>query len=141
VKTKITLNLVVAMFGFGMASTANCFAQTQIVTLATAELPPYTQETESYVLKTNQIVTILSLVASNSVLVPPVTLYHISGFQVTTTNTGTYTGLTNIIVSRAPGGNAGFVTLQIVTPATTTVISNYVPADAIVVPASVTGNV
>jgi hypothetical protein len=46
------------------------------------------------------------------------------------------TGLTNIRV-----GNVGWATFKIETPATATVVSNYVPADAIVVPASATGNV
>ena len=49
------------------------------------------------------------------------------------------TGLTNAIVVR--GVDPAWVTLQITTPASATIISNYVPADAIVIPASATGNV
>jgi hypothetical protein len=44
------------------------------------------------------------------------------------------TGLTNIAVS------GGWATFKIETPTAANVISNYVPADAIVIPASVTGN-
>ncbi len=47
----------------------------------------------------------------------------------------TVTGLSSIQV------NVGWATFKIETPCTATVISNYVPADAIVIPASVTGNV
>jgi hypothetical protein len=41
-----------------------------------------------------------------------------------------------------PNGSAfGWATLKIETPSTPTVVSNYVPADAIVIPASAKGNV
>ena len=53
-----------------------------------------------------------------------------------------FTGLTNLLV--LAGGSAGITlcaTFQITTPASANVISNYVPADAIVIPASATGNV
>jgi hypothetical protein len=45
------------------------------------------------------------------------------------------TGMTNITVG------FGSATFQITTPACANVVSNYVPADAIVIPASATGNV
>jgi hypothetical protein len=48
------------------------------------------------------------------------------------------TGLTNVFVT---GFSAGWATFKIETPTTATVVSNYVPADAIVIPASATGNV
>jgi len=48
------------------------------------------------------------------------------------------TGLTNVSINPFV---VGWVTLQITTPASATVVSNYVPADAIVIPASSTGNV
>jgi hypothetical protein len=54
------------------------------------------------------------------------------------------TGLTNIGVNAGDfkGVNEpGWATFQITTPGWTTVVSNYVPADAIVIPSSVTGNV
>jgi hypothetical protein len=47
------------------------------------------------------------------------------------------TGLTNITLSAL----SGWATFQITTPASANVVSNYVPADAIVIPASATGNV
>jgi hypothetical protein len=49
------------------------------------------------------------------------------------------TGLTNVTV-KAPNYSA-WATFQITTPAGANVISNYVPADAIVIPASTTGPV
>lgn len=49
------------------------------------------------------------------------------------------TGLTNVTILRRV--NSGWVTLQITTPTGANVISNYVPADAIVIPTSATGNV
>lgn len=52
----------------------------------------------------------------------------------------TVTGLTNIVVGSA-GSLHTWATFQITTPASPSVVSNYVPADAIVVPASATGNV
>ena len=48
------------------------------------------------------------------------------------------TGLTNVFVT---GFSAGWATFKIETPTTATVVSNYVPADAIVIPTSATGNV
>ncbi len=51
------------------------------------------------------------------------------------------TGLTNIFVSNNNGGIPAWATFQITTPTTATVVSNYIPADAIVIPASATGNV
>jgi hypothetical protein len=51
----------------------------------------------------------------------------------------TFTGLTNITVNSF--GNPNWATFQITTPASANVVSNYVPADAIVIPASATGNV
>jgi hypothetical protein len=51
-----------------------------------------------------------------------------------------FTGLTSITV-RKGSSSPGAATFQISTPANVTVVSNYVPADAIVIPASATGNV
>jgi hypothetical protein len=68
-----------------------------------------------------------------------------SGFGVGSQIPQIFIGLTNISVIANPvsatHGYPGAATFQITTPATTTVISNYVPADAIVIPASATGNV
>jgi hypothetical protein len=48
------------------------------------------------------------------------------------------TGLTSVAIS---GDGGGFATFQITTPISGGVVSNYVPADAIVIPSSATGNV
>jgi hypothetical protein len=49
------------------------------------------------------------------------------------------TGMMNVTVSA--GTQTTWATFQITTPAAANVISNYVPADAIVIPASATGDV
>jgi len=51
------------------------------------------------------------------------------------------TGLANVSVINQVGTPATWGTFKITTPATPCVISNYIPADAIVIPASATGNV
>ena len=51
------------------------------------------------------------------------------------------TGLTNISVKGGGVGGPGWATFQITTPASASVTSNYVPADAIVIPSTATGNV
>ena len=54
------------------------------------------------------------------------------------------TGLTNIIVKPscfAGGCASAWATFQITTPVCTNLVSNYVPADAVVIPSSATGNV
>lgn len=75
----------------------------------------------------------------NSIVISPVFLT--SGYSFTPSQLPQFfTGFTNITVY---GNNiyGSAATFQITTPGTTTVISNYVPADAIVIPASTTGNV
>jgi hypothetical protein len=55
-----------------------------------------------------------------------------------------FTSLTNLNVApnfSSASGNPGAVTFQITSPAAANVVSNYVPADAVVIPASATGNV
>jgi hypothetical protein len=48
------------------------------------------------------------------------------------------TGLTNVNVT--PVNSSGWATFKITTPGSTTVVSNYVPADAVVIPSSASGN-
>ena len=69
--------------------------------------------------------------------------YFPSGVSFAFPSNGIFTGLTNITVTQEAGTfpSAAVATFQIATPATTTVISNYVPADVIVIPASATGSV
>jgi hypothetical protein len=154
-KTMLNLAMALCVFGIFLTTGANCLAQTQTVTLAVNSgslQPPPT----SYTVTTNQIVKIISLasgiipgtvVASSNP--PSVSLYHSSGVKITPAiSIGTYTGLTNISVNAVSAfvtGNevwcSGLVTIEIETPATANVISNYIPADAIVIPARATGNV
>ncbi len=105
--------------------------------------------------QTNQIV---SLVGYSWNFTPEIWGYLPNGLQVTLTpftleNSSftvyassqipqIVTGLTNIALAGAVAGvNVAWATFQITTPATANVVSNYVPADAIVIPASATGNV
>jgi hypothetical protein len=95
--------------------------------------------TASYLpLQTNQIVSWVGNASSVNVF-----MNFPSGATVPfLTTSGTFTGLTNIIVSQAGNGAIPAVaTFQITTPSSANVVSNYVPADAIVIPASATGNV
>jgi hypothetical protein len=129
--------LAISIFGITITSTTNCFAQTQTVTLAVNSQNP----SSPYAVATNQVVQIISLASENR-YVPYVKLYHFSGMTVFTSSIGTYTGLTNISVNfSGSSGLSQLVTLTITTPSTPLVISNYIPADAIVIPASATGNV
>lgn len=95
-----------------------------------------------YPLKTNQIISLVGTYNLAS-----------AGFVVSTAADGTqiklpypsagpfqiFTGLTNITLLAE--NIAECATLQITTPCSGIVVSNYVPADAIVIPASTTGNV
>ena len=69
-----------------------------------------------------------------------ITPYYLGNSNVTCQIPTTITGLTNIALF-AQNSSVTFATFQITTPATANVVSNYVPADAIVIPASATGNV
>lgn len=113
-------------------------AQTvQYVTLVTSG-DSYSET--NLLIQTNQIVT---LIGNNT------NLYNIYGFPssvsgptFTLTGVGTYTGLNRIEIQQGGATLAYAVaTFKIETPATATVVSNYVPADAIVIPSSATGNV
>ncbi|HXC35046.1 MAG TPA: hypothetical protein VNV43_04175 [Candidatus Acidoferrales bacterium] len=60
---------------------------------------------------------------------------YMTNGAVITLGTGVATGMTNIEYF-----GTGWTTVQITTPAAANIISNYVRADAIVIPASATGN-
>lgn len=117
-------------------SGANCFAQTQTVMLLVGTNWPNPM---NFSVTTNQIVQLTGFASAQ----PP--LYGDFQFQGKVSRLALqyyvpYTGLTNVHVD--VWGTAAEVTLSITTPTpTTTVVSNYVPADAIVIPASATGNV
>lgn len=101
----------------------------------------------SYPLQTNQVVSIVGTYDSDSVRTVTVWGRFPDGTHLVLPPPGSgpfqmFTGLTNVFVlaDGAPGATL-CATFQITTPATVNVISNYVPADAIVIPASATGNV
>lgn len=119
---------------------------------ATAQLTQYItlQDNGYYLLQTNQLVSVIGydyfdkpsisgyyLLGSNTIRLEP---YFSNGGGSSAATSAQIpqivTGLTYVQM-----GNAGWATFKIETPATATVISNYVPADAIVIPASATGNV
>jgi hypothetical protein len=155
---KTKSNFTLALFVIEVFLAMNCPAQTQTVTLAVpGGSGNSTQNSQtpsvSYSVATNQIVQIVSMAGQSGVAPLTVVLNHASGVSIGTTNLGTFTGLSNVTVS-APytyfvsGGvyyytyNPALVTLNVTTPPNpANVVSNYVPADAIVIPASATGNV
>jgi hypothetical protein len=105
----------------------------------------------NFAVQTNQI---LSLVGYDWFDVPRLNGYFPDGTVVSLTpyyNNGSgpavspqipqiITGITNINV-KPLGSIPGFATFQIMPSVSANVVSNYVPADAIVIPASATGNV
>jgi hypothetical protein len=105
----------------------------------------------SLALQTNQIVSVVGYDWTDNPQLAGITPNGISlplGMTISLANTGfrgsqipqMVTGLTRVEVYSSPSTTT-WATFQITTPACATVISNYVPADAIVIPASTTGNV
>lgn len=103
------------------------------------------QNNAQYALQTNQIVSVVGTSYANNSS-PSVRLH--GGFPdgssvlLLPSSPGSIqmiTGLTNVALSW--GTQPTWATFQITTPASANVISNYVPADAIVIPTSATGNV
>ena len=95
----------------------------------------------TYPLQTNQSVSLVGIYGNTTVFG-----YTADGTRITLPNPSTgpfqiFSGLTNL--SLQAGNTTLYANFQITTPAsaTTTVISNYIPADAIVIPASTSGNV
>lgn len=94
-----------------------------------------------YALQTNQII---SLVGAYQVQAANVlgTLPSGRTIQLPLPSTGPFqifTGLTNLTL--VAGNLTEYAVFQVTTPSAANVISNYVPADAIVIPASASGNV
>jgi hypothetical protein len=152
--TSLTLALSAAIFAWPF----QVVAQTaQYVTLNS----PVTPGGTNYAVQSNQLVSLvgydwanhppvsgnLADGASIDILPNSVDSYYIGGADYFYVGTASQiplivTGVTNINVgSNALGSFAGWATFKIITPATTTVISNYVPADAVVIPSSATGSV
>ncbi|HZF01850.1 MAG TPA: hypothetical protein VE344_08150 [Methylomirabilota bacterium] len=121
--------------GLIMFTNADCFAQTQTVTLASGGSFPFPV---NYPVATNQIVQVMGYQVGGSGVNGDLQLLDKSARFALAVSVP-YTSLTNIYLN---SGSLTVVTLNITTPVSnTTVISNYVPADAIVIPASATGNV
>jgi hypothetical protein len=120
----------------------------------------YDSPSASYALQTNQTVSLVGFdwydadLTSGTSLVGQcangiqLRLLPANGDTGPFANQAIVTGLTNLVfslISPTSGQPSVWATLKITTPpctnSSTLVISNYVPADAIVIPASVTGNV
>jgi len=132
---KSQYKIVGAALGIFFGWSVNGMAQMQYVMLENTNYSLSVQ----YPIQTNQIISLVGIYGSPTVLGSRPDGKTIifptpsSGpFQI-------FTGLTNISIQ---AGNVTLcATLQITTPQSVNVISNYVPADAIVIPASATGNV
>ena len=137
-------SIIKSIFAFLVLAVVSATAQqVQLVTLLVNEKT----SSISYDLTTNQIVKIVTITGESSTYPSSVTITPATGQGFTTTNNITFTGMENIqffaglnSVSLKPFYYSGLLTMEITTPSTANVISNYVPADAIVIPASATGN-
>lgn len=134
-KTRIAAVALALILGWSLQGTAQTV---QYVTITAYNTNSGGSMQTSLPLQTNQLV---SCAASQGVY--SMTGNFANGVSFTLVSNGPFTGLTNITVTQNPGTfpAPAVATFQITTPATTTVISNYVPADAIVIPASATGSV
>jgi len=121
-----------------------------VASLATAQTTQFVtiQYPKNYFVQTNQVVSVVGydyidkpiinsyyLLSSNTIRLDP----YNGGSSIATPSAQIpqmVTGVTYVEMD-----SAGWATFKIETPATATVVSNYVPADAIVIPASATGNV
>ena len=143
------------LYGISWLSLLNVTAQTtQYVTLYTTNNPA------TFAVQTNQLVSIVrfSWASVGNPIVNQVFASASDGTQLNVTPLSsrtsasasisffasqipqTFTGMTNVTLSGA-ASSPGWVTLQVVTPSSGSVVSNYVPADAVVIPANTTGNV
>jgi hypothetical protein len=138
-----------AALALSVAVSATAQTTCQYVTLATTG---FYGALVNYPVQTNQVITIVGydwlgrpgvygyLPNGAATVMTP----YYSTVVTSSLTTQIFTGLTNILVENfayGTGDAAPSATFKIETPAVTTVISNYVPADAIVIPASATGNV
>jgi hypothetical protein len=146
VKNSIIIGVLFVLLGSSFSGKAQTV---QYVTLVSTNLTAV-----QYPLQTNQVV---SLVGYDTGTQPSVGGYLPDGTAINLnpyhSQSGTafvfapsiphmFTGLTSIKVAAVGySSNVSWATFQITTPASANVVSNYVPADAIVIPASATGNV
>jgi hypothetical protein len=135
--------IVAAQTSVNTTTLSNC--QTQIVTLASqsANGTPVT-----YNFNSNQIVSISGIAESvcwiSYTLNNGITFSNELNPNTVLPNSLYFTGLSKITISPQVSDGytwTAFVTLTVLTPSSANVVSNYVPADAIVIPASATGNV
>lgn len=102
-----------------------------------------------YPVQTNQVISVVGYdwidkpqisgltVGGNLIPLNPYSILNSSTYSASASIvTQVVTGLTNIQV-----GSVGWVTFQVATPGCSTIVSNYIPADAVVIPSSATGNV
>jgi hypothetical protein len=149
---KIKIPGSVAVLVLCIAVSAAAQTTSQFVTIASVNGSGAT----NYRVETNQLITLVgydwfgkatvsgSFPNGTTTSITPVysVVNGTSTFTPTPLGTQMFTGLTNIAVAGAgTGGDTPSATFKIETPATATVVSNYVPADAIVIPASATGSV
>jgi hypothetical protein len=149
-KTKIVSGgaALVLCFAVSAAAQTTC----QYVTLASINGSGST----NYRVQTNQIITLVgydwygkatvfgSFPNGTTTSITPVysVVNGTNTFTATPLGTQIFTGLTNIgVAGVGTGGDTPSATFKIETPAIAAVVSNYVPADAVVIPASATGNV
>ena len=134
-KTKTITCFVLLILCVALSSKAQTV---QYVTLEiqSVQLSP---NTVSYAVSTNQIIT---LVGTG---VPGVFVYgsYYNGAMLQISQASTFTSMTNIQISTPaqpsnPSLFNSYATFKIETPSTENVITNYVPADAIVIPTSAT---
>ena len=145
-------NSTLAVLGILLACCVSVEGQNeQYITFSTTNRSTY----QNFPVQTNQIFT---LVGYNWAGQTPIYGNLANGYQIqinpqlvnnsTSFSGATYlgpsmpqivTGLTNISI--IAGFAPGWATFKITTPCNTTVVSNYVPADSVVIPSSATGNV
>jgi hypothetical protein len=102
----------------------------------------------SFAVATNQLITIVGY-NGNHAKAYGFAPNGIEGFPYMLVNVGgdifsspeSITGLTNITFKLDSSGEPSWMTLRVTNPNEVNVVSNYVPADAVVIPASATGNV
>ncbi|HXC99712.1 MAG TPA: hypothetical protein VN048_10250 [Verrucomicrobiae bacterium] len=141
---KQILILPTIVLGLMLGLTLESPAQTvSFVTLYSTNTGPNIQ----FPLQTNQVVSIVGE-SQGGITSPSTSIFGFfpDGTSVTLPLASSgllpiFTGFTNfeLLAPNQPGTVC--VTLQVTTPAGANVVSNYVPADAIVIPASATGNV
>jgi hypothetical protein len=142
-KTNLPLwqTLPILLLFASLACAFNGAAQNQYVTLYAAS--------QNLPLQTNQVVSLVgydwtyqptlygNFPDGRMITLTPFNRFTNGNAIVTSQLPQTIAGLTNILLANS----FGWATFQIATPANVNTVSNYVPADAIVIPASATGNV